>query len=208
MTLPTILRSQMLLAALIVVMAAGAAGAATIRVGVDGGASVDPELVDPCMPSCSVEIYLDLEAGEVASVFEADFDILMTGSWTVTLDLSEVNPGVIPFGVGTWPNAVGNDTSTRISVSLTSENEGGERLVAQLDLVRDVPASPAVFELFLGSDSDEIIVAMDVTGGTQDVPLTSPNLGARLFVTPEPSTSFLLLAGLMGLTVVGRQPRA
>jgi hypothetical protein len=217
MKLLAIARSPILLVALVVVTAAGAAGAATLRVGINGGASTAPVLGTACTPNCTLDLYVDLEdasvdpADRVASVFQADFDVLVTGSWSMSLDLSEVDPGVDPIDVGTWPSAVGNLSSTRVSVSLTSENLGGERLVLQLHLEPTDTQPTDWFQLFLSSDPDRIIVARDGTGGVAPVPLTGPEPGSLLVVLPEPAGPTMLIAGtagLMALAALRRRRRA
>jgi hypothetical protein len=198
-----------LLAALIVAFAAGAANAASIRVGVDGEGSLDPAAIKHLDPgeSTTLRIYLNLEGEEVASIFEAHFDLSMSGSWGVTLDLSEVNPGIAPFGVGTWPNAVGNLTATRASVSLTSNNTGGERLVARLDITRNSDTPEDIFEVSLAPG---MLVYMDIPAPPWAEPVEPVTCagttcdGAQLFAAREPTAvpsislaGFALLAGLV-----------
>jgi hypothetical protein len=193
-----------------VVTAASPANAASILPSLDGEDPSNPPAIKWLDPgeTAILRFYLDLEGEEMASIFEADFDFLMSGSWDVVLDLFEVEPGPCPPCVGgTWPIAVGSLTLTQAIISLASNNLGGERLVARLDITRQSDTPDDFFEVSLGEGT---LVAMDIPDFPYVLPIPlacegMPCAGIRLFATPEPNTAFLLAAGLMGLAAVGRQ---
>jgi hypothetical protein len=213
--LPTLLRLSLM--ALAFAASASAARAAIVRVGIDGGPSQVAPLNDACSTACTLDVYVDLDDGSLspvdreASVFQVDFDLQTTGTWDVSLDMSAVDPEVDPIGVGSWSDAVGSLTSSRVSVSLTSDNLGGERLVLQLQLVP--PAIPAVgdqLSLDLTSDSARIIVARDEGGVVLPVSLTDPAPDSPIAVVPEPAPGLMLAVGaaaLVGLRALGHRDR-
>jgi hypothetical protein len=87
----------------------------------------------------TVNIFLDLEAGEQASVFEGRFGL--TGLGAVA------NASFTPGGP-TWDSSIGSIQDTLATVSLTSSNTGGRRLVGSLDITA---LALGTFEVVLSS---------------------------------------------------------
>lgn len=136
----------------------------------------------------SLEIVLELDAGEVASVFEGRFNLGGLGS---------VANASLTAGGPTWSSSVGNISGTQAIVSLTSDNQGGNRLGATLGVTG---LALGVFEVSLGSptfasfdiDDPPFLQELDITNTTGEV-LTSVN------VVPLPSALVLLGSGLFGI---------
>ena len=108
----------------------------------------------------TVNIFLDLEAGEQASVFEGRFDLTGLGS--------VANASFTPGGP-TWDSAFGSIQGDLATVSLTSGNTGGSRLVGSLDITG---LAPGTFKVVLSSPT---LAARDINVSPflQDVPITT-----------------------------------
>lgn len=98
--------------------------------------------------STTVEVFLALEPGEEASLFEGHIELAGTGS---------VASAVLAPGGPSWGSSLGNLQANQATVSLTSNNAGGTRLVASLaitgvaagtfDVVLGSPAPQAAFDI-------------------------------------------------------------
>ena len=109
----------------------------------------------------TVNIFLDLEAGEQASVFEGRFDLTGLGS--------VANVSLTPGGP-TWDSSFGNIQGDLALVSLTSTSStGGSRLVGSLDITG---LAPGTFKVVLSSPT---LAARDINVSPflQDVPITT-----------------------------------
>jgi len=109
----------------------------------------------------TVNIFLDLEAGEQASVFEGTFVLEGLGS--------VANASLTPGG-STWDSSFGSIQGNLATVSLTStSNTGGRRLVGSLDITA---LAAGAFKLVLSSPT---LAARDtdVPPFFEDVPITT-----------------------------------
>ncbi|MEO0971751.1 MAG: hypothetical protein AAFX85_01555 [Pseudomonadota bacterium] len=150
--------------------------------------------------SAEVTVSLELDAAEVASVFEGRFDLLGLGGIA--------NASLTPGGP-TWNNVAGNINNGQAIVSLTSGNAAGTRLVATLQVTG---VNPGTFDVLLASPT---FAAFDIPSPpfTQDVPISnSPGeLLARVVVAesvPIPPLAVVLLAGLLLGAVARREALA
>lgn len=158
----------------------GAAGAAQI--------TAVPSAADVGVgDSFQIDLFLELESGEEASVFSAAFDLEGLGAVAGNETLTAGGP--------TWSSGVGDVTDTEAFVDAFSTNQGGARLVGSLLLEA---LAPGVFSVALGPFP---LVQKDLGDlpFVEDVPL-STQVGATLasVTVPEPGAAALLLgAGLL-----------
>ena len=130
----------------------GTANAATIT----ASAAMDEILIGQ---TTSLEIVLELDAGEEASVFEGRFDL---GGFGTVADAG------LNAGGPSWSSSFGNISGAQAIVSLTSDNQGGDRLVGTLGLTG---LALGIFEFTLGSptfasfdiDDPPILQDLDIT---------------------------------------------
>ena len=152
-----------------------------------------------------VAVYLLLEPGELASTFEAGFDLSGADGMDVEVDLGRVDPGLAPLGVGTWTSTEANIVGDQVRVSLLREEQGGESLVA--DIVVTALVEPGLFEVVLAD--------REATGDLDDPPFfvvvpigTLPGAVLATIAVPEPGTSALGAAALLALLFLGRTRRS
>jgi hypothetical protein len=136
--------------------------------------------------TATLSIFLNLDAGEVASLFEGEFTLTLIGVLATPAESAvELE----------WTGVVANATGS--AWSDTSDNEPGQRLVAQW-LIDATGASEGDFfqadlgfGTFAGRDLTEDpffeLVPIDTSTGS---------LLARINVVPEPATATLVLLGL------------
>lgn len=145
--------------------------------------------------STTVMITLDLAPGELVSVFEGHFDMV---------GLGVVASAVLDAGGPSWPagSSFGSIAADRAIVSLTSANDGGNRLVAAFEVTG---LSPGVFEIVYNNLS---FAAFDIAGPPflQDMPLTNTHgmVLARITVVPVPAAVVLLGPALLLLVGMRR----
>jgi hypothetical protein len=139
-----------------------------------------------------IDVQVQLGVGEMASIFEADFELVGFGT---------VAGVTLAPGGPTWPSSDGNVAGGVASVSLTSNNAGSNRRVGQLT-VTGVQAG--TLEVRLGQDT---ILQRDIVAEPffEDVPLTTApdTLLASVDVVPEPD-AFLLGAGAVAALALQR----
>lgn len=148
--------------------------------------------------SAVVAIYLVLEESELASSFEADFELAGTDLADVTVDLGRVDPGLAPLGEGSWTSVFSNIGDGLAQISLTRDDAGGVSLVA--DLLVASNGTEGVFEvLFAGGaangDSDDPPFFVVVPIGTME--------GEALATirVPEATATSGSLAAIVALTL-------
>ena len=132
--------------------------------------------------STFIEIILDLDLTEQASTFEGRFDLVGFGT-VASASLSEGGP--------TWSSSFGNITGDQAVVSLTSSNQGGNRLVATFDITG---LSTGVFEIILAQPT-EASFDLDVPPFIQDLNITNLDNStlATIKVVPLPPALGLLM---------------
>ncbi|MEO0971750.1 MAG: hypothetical protein AAFX85_01550 [Pseudomonadota bacterium] len=145
--------------------------------------------------SSTVNLFLSLAPGEEASVFEGRFGL--SGLDTVaTVALTPGGP--------TWTSVAGGINGGDAVVSLTSNNTGGDRLVAQLTVMG---LSNGTLDILFA----DALAAFDIPGPPFLDQLTLTNaMGdtlASVAVVPVPPALLLLLSGL-GLTAACRRGTA
>jgi len=145
----------------------------------------------------SVEIRLQLDALELASIFEGHFDLVGLGT--------AVSVSVDSEGFGnTWSTQFGSVTESQLVLSLTSSNRDDHILLGTIDVIG---LTPGFFDLVLAPgtllqrDTDTLPffedVAFDAVPGTTLVSIQ---------VIPEPSTGLLVALGLASLSGFCRRP--
>jgi len=168
------------LAGALLLVLAGAAGAANI--------TASPSASEVGVGDAfQIDLFLELESGEEASVFEAAFELGGLGVVAGNEDLTPGGPG--------WDGAAGDVTGTEAFVSAFSSNQGGSRLVGSLSLEA---LAPGVLQVVLGPFP---LVQKDLAEDpfVEDVPLSTA-VGATLasVTVPEPGGAALVLgAGLL-----------
>ena len=170
----------------------GAANAATIT------ASAAKDVIE-IGEATTVDIFLELDAVymEEASVFEGRFDFNGFGS-VADAKLTSV-------GGPTWSSSFGNIVGTQAIVSLTSDNQGADRLLATLEVTG---LAPGFFDVFVGSptlasfdiDTTPYLQALNITNVTGD-------MLASVRVVPLPPT-LVLLGPALGVLAWTRRKRA
>lgn len=141
-----------------------------------------------------VELAVQLGAGETASIFEADFQLVGLGTIAgVTL---------VPGGP-TWPNADGSVAGGFAMVSLTSNNAGGTRRVGQLT-VTGTQAGALQVRLGAGTLLQRDLVADPFI---ENVPLATAEgtLLATINVVPEPNALALGTSAAVALLQLQRR---
>jgi hypothetical protein len=144
----------------------------------------------------SVEIRLQLDPLEFASIFEGRFDLAGLGS--------TASVAVQPLGFGsTWDTQFGGVTQSQLILSLTSSNRDDHVLLATIDVAG---LAPGFFDLLLAPGT---LLQRDtnVSPFFEDVALGTA-VGTNLIsiqVVPEPSTGLLMGLGLLSLGWFGRR---
>ncbi len=160
---------------------AGASNAAVVTASVDQ----DPIGIND---TAVVELFLELGSGELASVFDGVFDL--TG-------LDTVATASLTAGGSTWDSSFGSIMGSRVTVSLTSDNLGGDRLVATLEVVG---LAPGTFEVLF---NDETSASFDIDDPpfVEEVNITNADGDplASVTVVPVPAALPLLGSALVGL---------
>ena len=161
------------------------ASGAKLTAAVDGGMPADPTVFHPSVSPGVAEIYLNLDGppSEVASVFEGTFQVVLSGF---------VWDGFTTPTLG-WGPCESGTTSSSVTVSCTSGNAGGERLVGSFNFTRTGSDPSDFFSVvwdtgFAAKDLDEAPFIMDVPISTAQ--------GTVLVRVPEPGTAVLLVLGL------------
>ena len=168
--------------------------------GVANAATLDASVVKDTIQvgeTTSVALALSLEAGEVASVFEGRFDLLGLGL------VADAN---LVAGGPTWTSSFGNISgSSQAILSLTSDNQGGDRLVGSLQVTG---VHPGIFEVALG---DPTFAASDITTPPflEDVNITNPigEVLGSVQVVPIPAAVWLFGSGLLGLIGIAKRKK-
>ncbi len=145
-----------------------------------------------------IKLFLNLDPGETASVFEGVFDLPGLNN---IVDVSST------FGGPSWPNKFGNITSNRFFLSLTSDNDNSSsRQVAVLDILAK---KTGVFEVIF-DDSSFASFDINVSPFLQDLALNNKKgeALARISVVPVPPALVLLFTALGGLSVFRRLNKA
>lgn len=144
--------------------------------------------------SSTVELFLNLEAGETASVLEGVFGISGLGT---------VASGAITQTGPTWPNAASNILGGEALVSLTSDNDGAaQRSIATLSFTALSAGTLAL------SFDGRTFAAFDTAAFpfSQNLALSNApgDLLASISVVPEPSALTLLAVGASVLLMTRR----
>ncbi len=153
--------------------------------------------------STQITITLNLKAGEVASGYAGRFDIGGLGSVVEMIEEEDVE-----IGGPTWDTEEGptlDDHRYDLGFELGSENQGGTRLVAMLQLTG---LAEGEAELMMGSGSRGV-QDIDEVPFVDEVWL-DPLAGAmltRIVVVPEPATLLLSGAGLAAVALRRRRRR-
>ena len=160
---------------------AGSSNAAVVT------ASVDQDPIG-ISDTAVVELFLELGSGEVASVFDGVFDLN---------GLDTVATASLTAGGPTWDSSFGSIMGSRVTVSLTSDNLGGSRLVATLEVVG---LAPGTFEV-LFNDSTSASFDIDDPPFAEQVDITNADgeLLGSVTVVPVPAALPLLGSALIGL---------
>jgi len=145
--------------------------------------------------SATISLFLELDRGETASVFEGVFSLSGHGSVAST---------TLTSGGPTWENSFGNILNNEILLSLTSNNIAGpSRQIATLDIQA---LTPGTYDLIF---NDLSFAAFDtnVSPFFQDLPLPNVNgeVLTRITVVPVPAALVLFISALGGLSVLRRQ---
>lgn len=149
----------------------------------------------------TLEVRLQLDVSEVASIFEGKFDLVGLGSiGSVAID---------PLGFGTtWESAFGGIPGSQLLLSLTSSNRNDHVLLATIEITG---LAPGIFELrlapgtFLQRDTNTSPFFEDVPlGPAPGTTLASIQVVAGI---PEPATVFLMSLGLASLGLLRRRSR-
>lgn len=190
---PIVMRTVLLLAPIAVGLGIGIgssspARAASFSISLDGDTPLAATRTEAITGPHTIDIFLDLLDPEVASVFEGTFSVDILGGNGSTASL--LAPSSSDWNFGCFAGTT--------TVSCTSDNAGGQRLVGHFDV--DVASGDSLdiawVTGFAAKDIDDPPFVMDV-------PITTPE-GTVLFSTPEPETTTLLLLGLSGLAVASR----
>lgn len=128
--------------------------------------------------STEIQVWLNLEVGEEASIFEGRFDLVGSGSAVEPVTGSDLVPGG-----PSWGTSFGGIVGSQAQVSLTSSNAGGSRLVATLT----VTGLGGTFQLKLGSGTF-VQRDLNVSPFFEDVPLSTP-VGTVLVTVTVPLDS-------------------
>jgi hypothetical protein len=141
----------------------------------------------------TIDIILELGLTEEASVFEGRFNLFGLGV-IASVDLEPGGPS--------WTSGVGNINDSQVILSLTSDNQGGDRLVASMLLTG---LNPGTFEVIL---DDPTFASFDIDDPPylQDIGITntSGDVLASVNVVPIPGTLFLL-APALGILACNRK---
>lgn len=155
--------------------------------------------------TATVAVYLLLDPGELASAFEAGFDLSGAEAMQVEVDLSRVDPGLAPLGVGTWTDTEANIVGDQVRVSLLRDNLGGDSLVA--DIVVTSIGGPGLFEVLLAD--------REATGDLDDPPFfqvvpigTASGTVLATIEVPEPDAMALAVVALLVASALARVARA
>ncbi len=136
--------------------------------------------------TAQIDIYMELDPTEAASVFEGVFD-LEGYATSVALALTS--------GGASWPNAFGNIIGDQLRLSLTSNNDGtAMRLVASLNVTALAPG----FFVLSYNDATFASFDIDIAPFTQDLPLNNYDgqVLASIRVIPLPAAAWLLISAL------------
>jgi hypothetical protein len=140
-----------------------------------------------------IDLTLELDPGEEASVFEGRFDLTGVGSAVQSL-----GPGDVLAGGPSWDSSFGGVLGGQLLLSLTSSNAGGSRLVGRVHVTG---LSSGIFEIRLAAGS---FAQRDVEGPPYllDVPISNP-VGSVLVTLivglPAPQVPALGGAGALAL---------
>jgi len=154
--------------------------------------------------TATIAIYLVLGSGELASSFEAGFDLSGAYAFDVEIDLGRVDPGLAPLGVGTWTDSEANIEGAQARVSLLREDQGGESLVA--DIVVSALEEEGLFDVMLAD--------REATGDLDDPPYfiivpigTATGTVLATIAVPEPEAAAQSAAALLALAWLIRARR-
>jgi hypothetical protein len=143
----------------------------------------------------TVSVSLELGEGEVASVFEGTIQLM--GS---TLDVTSTITAPVSIGLS-WPGALQNVQDDQVSLSLTSSNAGGNRLLASFEITVGQEAGTLTVLMLDGAFAQR---DLDQPPFTMDVPIDNVGLPLAQISIPEPSTALLHMTALLTLMGVRR----